>query len=108
MHTIQLQVPARKGEREITQLTFADLKIKHMLVLDKHPPNSLAGDVALVSALTGESELIIGEIAPEDWPKISAYLSTLSKRFRPAEPREDQKEGPTLAGTKTPQNAETI
>ena len=80
METIKLSAPVTVGERTICELTFADPKVKHIMAVDGHDENSTAASVALVAGLTGESELMIKNLPPEDWrvihPKARAiYLS---------------------------------
>lgn len=105
MHTIKLLHTATKGERTISELVFQKPKIKHFLALDAYPQGSLAGDIALTSALTGEPEILIGELDPEDWPKVRAYLSILADIFfgvPKAASERALREDPTTAGPETP------
>lgn len=81
METIKLSGPVSKGERTITELTFADPKVRHLLSLDGHNPDDYAAVVALASALTGEPELLIGELPPEDWRKVRAKTMSVYYDF---------------------------
>lgn len=91
--TIKLQNPAQKGEREITELTFTEPKVKHLLAGDRYKDGSHHQDVAIVSALTGEPETLIGEIYPEDWAKIRRHINETMRGFFVV----DEPEDPTTA-----------
>jgi hypothetical protein len=79
--TIPLSKPIKKGEGQVTELVFKEPKIGHLMATDDHKPNSLAGDLALLSQLTGVPELILRQIDPEDWPAIRLELRTVYARF---------------------------
>jgi len=79
--TIPLSKPLKRGEGQVTELVFKDPKIGHLMATDDHKPNSLAGDMALLSQLTGVPELILRQIEPEDWPSIRIELRTVYARF---------------------------
>lgn len=96
--TIQLSTPVRKGEREITALTFAEPKVKHLLAADKHPIESHAGDLAMVSALTSEPESLLKEIGPRDWARIRRSLKAVMRDFF----LPDDEGDPTEAGPPEP------
>lgn len=81
METITLSAPVTKGERTVTELTFQDPKVRHLMAVDGYDPNSAAATVALVSALTGEPELLIRELPPEDWQKIHKKAQSVYAEF---------------------------
>jgi hypothetical protein len=103
MKTIELSTPTSKGERTITSLSFQNPKVRHFLSIDGHKPDSVAADVALAAALTGESELIIGEIEPADWLKVRSHLATVYAAFFGIDPQkakeavEGKQDDPTKA-----------
>ena len=96
--TIQLSMPVRKGEREVTALTFVEPKVRHLLAADKHPIESHAGDVAMVSALTSEPESLLMEIGPRDWARIRRSLKAVMRDFFLPDGADD----PTEAGPPAP------
>lgn len=79
--TIKLRQPATAGERTITELTFQDAKLRHLLATDRYLHGSHSADRALCSSLTKEPELILDDICPEDWADIRAELQMVYKRF---------------------------
>lgn len=81
MTTLQLKHPTTKGERTITVLNFADPKVKHLLPMDKYDPESVAATLALASSLTGEPELLLGELHPEDWIQVQTYVMDVYNQF---------------------------
>ncbi len=82
MEKLTLKVPVTKGERTISELKFADAKVRHMMATDGFKDKAGYGaDVALTSALTGEPEGIIGEIGPEDWPRVREVLVKVYASF---------------------------
>ena len=66
MNTIYLKHPAALGERSITELTLQNPTVQHMMRTDGHDLQSVGADVALLSALSGESEELIKRIHIED------------------------------------------
>jgi len=99
MEKIKLSMPVTVGERTIVELTFADPKVRHIMAVDGHDPESTAAAVALVAALTGESELLIRELWPEDWrivhPKAQAVYSSFF--VLPAKEKGEQGDPPPAA-----------
>lgn len=76
-----LKKPATKGERTIKQLEIARPKVAHFARTDGHPTDSIAADRALLSALTGEPELLLDEIDIEDWANIRQILERIWLQF---------------------------
>ena len=106
--TIKLRVPVTVGERTVTELTFKVPKPKHLLRIDSYPERSIAAAMALMSALTGESETIIGELFAEDWADCMVITNRSYQRFTGDINLFDKKDGaedPTKAGT-PPKNSE--
>ncbi len=82
MKTIKLKSPIIKGEVQIDELTFTEPKVRHMLALDAHSSKeSYGADLALASALTGQSETLLQEMGPEDWIEVRTVLSLAYGRF---------------------------
>ncbi len=86
--TLKLSQPARSGERSVSELTFAEPKVKHILATDRHRPDSIGADVALVASLTGEPELVIQGICPTDWRKIRRHIAGVWREFLVDDPTE--------------------
>lgn len=80
MKTITIK-PTRKGEREITSLTFAVPKVRHILATDRYPKDSVALEVALAASLTGEPEALLGELEAEDWVKVHTHVAQVYAAF---------------------------
>ncbi|MDR1316540.1 MAG: phage tail assembly protein [Spirochaetales bacterium] len=92
--TIVLRVPLRAGERTSVQLTVRPPKLKDLIRADAYPGNSVAYARALLSSLTGEPEIILDEIVPEDWADCLVVLNRAAQRFRGEINLFDQKEEP--------------
>jgi hypothetical protein len=99
--TIVLRVPLKVGERTVTQLHVRPPKVKDLLRTDTHRGNTVGYALAFLSALTGEPEIILGEIVPEDWADCLVALDRAALRFRGELNLFDKKEepeNPTKAG----------
>jgi hypothetical protein len=81
METIKLSAPVTVGERTVSELTIADPKVRHILAVDGHDPDSTAAAVALAASLTGESELIIRELQPVDWRNVRTRAMAIYYEF---------------------------
>ena len=81
MNTIYLKHPAALGERSITELTLQNPTVQHMMRTDGHDLQSVGADVALLSALSGESEELIKRIRIEDWAQIRYELAKVYEVF---------------------------
>jgi hypothetical protein len=106
METITLYVPITMGERTVKQLILRPPKYGDLLRADKYPPESHRADIALLSALSGESEELLANLIPEDVAICRVVLLRTYQRFFGGinlfEQREEdrgKKENPTGAGT---------
>ena len=70
MKTFYLKHPVSLGERTITELTLQDPHVRHLMRTDAYGVNTIAADVALCSALSGESEALLANLHIEDWALI--------------------------------------
>ncbi len=77
----KLKMPATAGERTIEELKFHRPKTRDFLRTDGHNANSVAADVALVSALSGEPEAIVSAIDIDDWAVIRVELQKIWLQF---------------------------
>jgi hypothetical protein len=78
---IKLRVPIKAKERTVETLTLQPPKFKDLIRTDAHPFGSHAADRALLSSLTGEPEILLDELAPEDVADIRVSLSQVYNRF---------------------------
>jgi hypothetical protein len=100
--TIILRVPITVGQRTVKQLTVRPPKLKDLIRADGYPGNSVGYARAFLSSLTGEPEIMLDEIVPEDWADCLVVLSRAAQRFKGEINLFDQKEetgNPTGAGT---------
>lgn len=81
MNTIYLKHAATLGERTITELTLQEPTVMHIMRTDGHELNTIGADVALLSALSGESEEILKRIHIEDWAGIRYELQKVYAVF---------------------------
>ncbi len=72
--TYELKTPVTVGERTVSVLNFKRPKTKDFLRTDGHRTSDVGADAALASSLTGEPEIIIGDIDVEDWAVIRNHL----------------------------------
>ena len=92
MEKFVLKHPVTVGERTVTELSLQDPKVRHLRRTDGHDINSIASDVALLSALSGEPELVIDQIDLKDWAVLRIHLQRIYLEFFGIDP------------DKTPQN----
>ncbi len=81
MITLILDTPIKKGEVEISELTFKSPKTGDLLAVDDQKPGSVAADLALVSRLTGVATILLKEMEPEDWARVRVELKLVYSRF---------------------------
>ena len=94
MEKIVLKHPVTVGERTVTELTLQDPKVRHLKRTDGHELNSIAADVALLSALSGEPELVIDQIDLKDWAVLRIHLQRIYFVFFGVDPdKTPQSEG---------------
>ncbi|QQO10320.1 phage tail assembly protein [Breznakiella homolactica] len=86
MKSIELIHPITKGERTICELTLQDPKVRHMIRTDGHEITTIGADIALLSALSGEPEILLQEISLEDWAKIRVVLARVYAAFYGLDP----------------------
>ena len=111
VETVILRKPLTLGERTVNELNFQPPKVKDLLAAGMHPEGSIGFTRALLSSLTGESELIINEMIPEDWADCLVILSRTYMRFTGhinlIDTKEEEKENPTNAATLPPNSLPT-
>ena len=93
MNVIELKQPVSRGERTIHELTLQEPKVRHMLRTDGKEITTIGADIALLSALSGESEKILEEISLEDWALIRPELAKVYARFYGIDPEKLQNAG---------------
>ena len=107
---VALRVPIKVGERTIRELVFKPPKVKDLLAAGKYPDGSVPFTLALLCSLTGEPEIIINEMLPEDWADCLVILNRTYQRFTGIidlfDQKDDAKENPTTAATLS-QNSST-
>lgn len=81
MDIYKFKTPVTLGERTIIELHFKKPKVKDFLRTDGKDISTVEADVALLSALTGESESLLYEIDVDDWAELRVYLGTIWKKF---------------------------
>nr|DAO73785.1 MAG TPA: tail assembly chaperone protein [Caudoviricetes sp.] len=81
MKTFYLKHPVSLGERTITELTLQDPHVRHLMRTDAYGVNTIAADVALCSALSGESEALLANLHIEDWALIRVELQKIYTVF---------------------------
>ena len=102
MNTIYLKHAATLGERTITELTLQEPTVMHIMRTDGHELNTIGADVALLSALSGESEEILKRIHIEDWAGIRYELQKVYAVFFGVKESVEKKNGSTeQTGTMT-------
>ena len=102
-----LRVPLKKGEVEVRELTLKPPVLRDILWTDGHDPNSVAYARALLSALSGVPEIVLDEMAPEDWADVRLIIAQTNMRFLGLVNLLDKKEGgqtedPTEAAVNIP------
>lgn len=78
MSTLDLKYPITKGERTVTTLTFPErIQVKHLLAGDGIDFPSVRRELAILSSVTGESEIVLKELDSYDWIKAEAEINRL-------------------------------
>lgn len=80
MKEYTLKHPITKGERTIESLTFGQLKVMHLRSLDT-ADGEIGKTLALLSAMTGEPEVLLDEMDPEDFAHLSKFMGELLENF---------------------------
>lgn len=75
---VKLKYPIVKGERTVTSLILPDkVLVRHIMAGDSYPVGTVEREVAILSAMTGESELILREMEAKDWIVVQAKVKAL-------------------------------
>lgn len=84
-----LKTPVTVGERTVTELKFHRPKTRDFLRTDGLSTDSVGADIALVSSLSGEPEIIIQSIDIDDWAVIRVALHKIWLRYFGVKPKEE-------------------
>lgn len=76
-----LSETVRLGDREISEIKFHKPRTKDVMRTDGYVTTYVGADVALASALSGESESLIAEILIDDWAEIRVELGKIWKIY---------------------------
>lgn len=75
---VNLKYPITKGERTITSLILPKrVLVKHIMAGDNYKAGSVEREIAILSAMTGESDIILKEMEATDWVLVQAKVQTL-------------------------------
>lgn len=75
---VNLKCPIVKGERKLTSLILPDkVLVRHIMAGDSYSVGTVEREVAILSAMTGESELILREMEAKDWIVVQAKVKAL-------------------------------
>lgn len=75
---INLKYPITQGERTITSLILPkNVLVRHIIAGDPYPQNTVAREVAMLSAMTGEPEIILQNMEITDWVICQSKLNEL-------------------------------
>lgn len=78
MPTYDLKYPITKGERTVTTLVFPErVAVKHIVAGDGFEFGSMRRELAILSSLTGESDIVLREMDAEDWVKTQAIVNNI-------------------------------
>lgn len=78
MPTYDLKYPITKGERTVTTLVFPErVTIKNLIAGDGLEFGSVKRELAILSSLTGESDIVLREMDVEDWIKTQAIVNNI-------------------------------
>lgn len=78
MNTLDLKYAITKGERTVTTLVFPErILVKHLMAGDGYEYPSVKREIAILSSLTGESEIVLRELDSYDWIKAEAIVNKL-------------------------------
>ena len=79
--TIVLRVPVTTGERTIKELSFHPPTVKDLLAAGKYQEATIAFYFEMLRSLTGESELILQKLIPEDLADCMVIVNRSYQRF---------------------------
>ncbi|AEM20731.1 hypothetical protein Bint_0095 [Brachyspira intermedia PWS/A] len=75
---INLKYPITQGERTVTSLILPkNVLVRHIMAGDPYPQNTVSREVAMLSAMTGEPEIILQNMEITDWVICQAKLNEL-------------------------------
>ena len=75
---INLKYPITKGERTITSVILPEhVLVKHIMAGDNYAQGSVERELAILSAMTGESEIILKEMDARDWIVVQTKTRSL-------------------------------
>lgn len=75
---VNLKYPITKGERTLTSLILPDkILVKHIMAGDNYKQGTIEKELAILSSMTGESEIILQEMDAKDWVVIQAKIKSL-------------------------------
>lgn len=75
---INLKYPITKGERTVTSLILPkNVLVKHIMAGDNYQFGSVEREIAILSAMTGEPEIILQDMEITDWVVCQAKLNEL-------------------------------
>lgn len=75
---VNLKCPITKGERTITSLILpGKILVKHIMAGDHYPVGTVERELAILSSMTGESEIILKEMDVRDWVVVQAKTKSL-------------------------------
>jgi hypothetical protein len=108
---VKLYSPITVGERTVTELKFRAPKTKDLIYAGSlYPDGTIPFTFALMRVLTGESELILNEMAPEDYASCLVIVNRSYQRYTGHinlfEQREEP-ENPTTADTVSENSSKT-
>jgi hypothetical protein len=104
VETITLYVPVTVGERRVRELSFKPAVFKDVLFAGKYEEQSIPFYAALISSLTGQPELVIGQLCPEDTANAVVIAKRCYLRFTgqinlfEKNEEQDENENPTVKG----------
>jgi hypothetical protein len=112
--TFHLRVPLKSGECEVKELTIRPPLVKDILRTDGHDPESVGYVIALMSSLTGQPEILLEKMIPEDYADIRIIATQINGRFiglvnlvdEKKKEREDVNENPTPPPISAPPSEE--
>jgi hypothetical protein len=108
---VKLYKPVTAGEHCVESLNFRPPVVKDLFYAgSRYPEGSIPFTLCLISSLTGEPELVIEKLVPEDWANAVVVANRTYQRFCGhinLFKKEVQAENPTTAGTPPPSSLET-
>lgn len=92
MPAIDLKIPITKGERTVTTLVLPErVLVRHLMAGDGLPYPSVKRELAILSALTGESDIVLRELDTADWVVLQAAVNKLFTNTENEKPEKSKK-----------------